>query len=397
MLRFEDIRFDCALYNGYKPCRYGNECADCPHYSPLMPPAAESGPARMPVLTRPRSERFSVLLIKTGAMGDVLRTTTLLHPLHRAHPGAHVVWITDPAAMPLLAGNPLIAELLPFTPEQCNALTAFRFDLVMNYEKDRPALELAEAVEASRKVGFAPTQWGTPTVFSDEAREGLLLGLSDELKFRVNRKTYPRVIAEMAGLPWERDPYILQPGEAAAARRDGVLAMCPAGPHRIRVGLNTGCGSVFRTKQWTERGWLELVDHLQAHAPRADLLLLGGPAEEELNRTLAAARPGLVDTGSGNTLEEFFGVVDACDILVSSDSLAMHIGIALEKWVVAIFGSTSPVEVDLFDRGEKIVTDFDCAPCYLKSCDKQPTCMEALRGHVVGGAVMREILRHAAG
>ena len=99
----------------------------------------------------------------------------------------------------------------------------------------------------------------------------------------------------------------------------------------------------------------------------------------------------MIDTGTDNSLSAFFGVVDACDVVVSSDSLAMHIAIALGKCVVAIFGSTTPHEVDLYDRGEKVVTDFECSPCYLKTCDKSPTCMQALRGETVGEAVLRQL------
>ncbi len=405
MLRFEDIRFDCSLYNGYKPCKYGNECLDCPHYSPLMPPDAQSGFPNRPGVLPLRGDGFNVLLIKTGAMGDVLRTTSLLAPLKRAHPDARITWITEAAALPLLRNNPFIDELLPFNPEQVKSLQGNRWNLVMNYEKDRAQLSLAGDLESDAKVGFAPTLWGTSTVFNAEAQYGLLLGLSDELKFRVNTKSYPQIIAEMAGLPWLRDPYILRLGADAQRRCAEIEELCAnaaaldsvgvssakgsASERPARIGLNTGCGSVFRTKQWPIDGWMELIDFLKEKAPRAQLLLLGGPAEEEMNQRLAARYPGLLGTGSDNSLEEFIGVVQACDLVVSSDSLAMHIAVALEKWVGAIFGSTSAVEVDLFDRGEKIITDFACSPCYLKACDKSPTCMEAMRGLVVGEAVMR--------
>jgi heptosyltransferase-2 len=387
MLRFEDIRFDCALYNGYKPCRHGNECAGCPHHEPLPAPAGVREPAR-PAAARPDGPA-RILVIKTGAMGDVLRTTALLAPLLRGHPGAAVSWVTDRAAVPLLDGNPAIAEILVFPSAECDALSGRDFDLLLNFEKDRALLELAAAVPAHDRAGFAPTPWGTPTVFNPESRYALLLGLSDELKFRANRKPYPQVVAEMARVAYRRDPYVLPQSAESEARRAQVLAMLAPGA-RPRIGLNTGCGAVFRTKQWTLEGWVELAAFVKGHTD-ADILLLGGKAEEQLNRDILARTHGVVDTRTDNPLAPFFGVVDACDIVVSSDSLAMHIAIALRKRVVAIFGSTTPHEVDLYGRGEKIVTDFACSPCYLKSCDREPTCMEALRGATVGEAVLRQL------
>jgi len=44
---------------------------------------------------------------KPIAVGDVLRTTSLLPGLHRRWPGAHVTWVTSPAAAELFRGNPL--------------------------------------------------------------------------------------------------------------------------------------------------------------------------------------------------------------------------------------------------------------------------------------------------
>ena len=390
MLRFDDIRFDCALYNGYKPCRYGNECAGCPFYAPLAPGGDSTGKPVMPadpVLSRSPFKR--VLIIKTGAMGDVLRTTTLLPALQRAYPVLQITWITDRSAIPLLRANPHIHEQREMNEATAAEIASRDFDLLLNFEKEKEPLALAGRVRATERIGFAPTQWNTATVYNPESQYALLLGLSDELKFRRNTKTYPEIIAEMAGLPYVRDHYVLGLTPESARRR-AELEPLLSHDDRLRIGLNTGCGAVFRTKQWTLEGWVDLVHFLQQQT-HADILLLGGKAESELNREILTRTSGVIDTRVDNTLEEFFGVVDACDVVVTSDSLAMHIAIALRKYVVALFGSTSHVEVDLYDRGEKVVTDFACSPCYLKVCDKTPTCMQAMSGRTVGEAVIRGI------
>jgi ADP-heptose:LPS heptosyltransferase len=394
VLRFEDIRFDCALYSGYKPCRHGNECRGCPHYTPRGDTVPD---ADQPVIHAPEcgeraaGDPFTILIIKTGAMGDVLRTTTLLPGLARQHPDSSITWVTDISSVPLLAGNPLISELLAFGPESCALLESRDFDLLLNFEKEKEPLALAGRIRARLRMGFAPTHWGTPTVFNPESRYGLLLGLSDELKFRVNHKSYPQIISEMACVEYRRDPYVLCPGTAANTRR-GEIEYMLGETGRLRVGLNTGCGNVFMTKRWTSEGWIGLATYLQDHTD-AHVLLLGGRAEAEMNREILARCDGVTDTGCDNPLERFIGVVDACDVIVTSDSLGMHIAIALGKYVVALFGSTCHSEVDLYDRGEKIVTDFPCSPCYLKTCDKKPTCMEALRPETVGLAVIRGLER----
>jgi heptosyltransferase-2 len=412
MLTFDDISFDCRLYSGYKPCRHGNECAGCAHYDPLDGlPAERAGEAvtgGSPLTGRRAGEGLRVLVIKTGAMGDVLRTTTLLGPIHRVHPGARVVWVTEPVSLALLRGNPLIEEVVPLTPQTAADIESRDFDLLICLEKEGEALALAGRVRASERRGFGPTRWGTPTVFNPEARYGLLLGLSDELKFRVNTRSYPEIVCEMAGFEYRRDRYMLALSEASVRAREALRSRLGEGLSRPRVGINTGCGTAFPTKQWTLRGFAELIRVLHAQSC-AHLLLLGGRAEEEFNRRLLeeTAGCGVVDAGCHHSLEEFFGVVDACDVVVTSDSLAMHIAIARCKWVVALFGPTSAVEVDLYDRGEKVITDFSCAPCYLKKCrvdeeynaavgrgetpavGPRTMCMESLTGERVAQAVLR--------
>ena len=89
---FQGIRFDCRQYLGSKPCGKSPLCArECSAYEP-------------------RGRR--VLIIKLGAMGDVLRTTPLLRPLRKAHEPCHVTWLADPESEPLLRHNPLVDRAL---------------------------------------------------------------------------------------------------------------------------------------------------------------------------------------------------------------------------------------------------------------------------------------------
>ena len=49
---------------------------------------------------------MDILIVKLGALGDVLRTTTLARRLKAAHGGAQIQWLTSRAALPLLERNP---------------------------------------------------------------------------------------------------------------------------------------------------------------------------------------------------------------------------------------------------------------------------------------------------
>jgi heptosyltransferase-2 len=61
----------------------------------------------------------------------------------------------------------------------------------------------------------------------------------------------------------------------------------------------------------------------------------------------------------------------------------MHLAIGLKKKVIALFGPTCAQEIELYGRGEKVVSPISCAPCYRRKCETSPTCMEAITAEEV--------------
>ena len=111
----------------------------------------------------------------------------------------------------------------------------------------------------------------------------------------------------------------------------------------------------------------------------ARVLLLGGPPEAERNRRIASAavmQP--VNAGTHHPMRRFAGIIGNLDLLVTGDTLAMHIAIGLKVPVLTVLGSTCHQEIELYGRGSKIISDFECSPCYLSVCPKPTSCMDAL-------------------
>ncbi|MCD6384655.1 glycosyltransferase family 9 protein [Candidatus Sumerlaeota bacterium] len=372
-MNLKDIRFDCRFYNGYKPCGKSLECKGCPYYEP-------------------RGTR--ILLIKLGAMGDVLRTTPILTALKKKYPCSFISWLTDSASYPLLSNNKFIDRLLVFGLKDILPVVAEEFDILINLEKEHRALALAKLVNATSKCGFALTEYGTLGVFNKASEYALMLGLSDELKFRQNQKSYQEIIFEMAELEYNGEEYILELSEQGKRFAERFAKKHRTEEYKHLVGIHTGSGSVFRSKQWTLEGWLELIMEL-IQSPDVGVVLMGGEAERELNNTLmqrlGTQAERVIDAGCDNSVEEFIGITNLCEVVVALDSLAMHVAIALRKKVVAIFGPTAPQEIDLYGRGIKVVAECELAPCYRNECDIRPRCMEKLTGTEVASKV-KELL-----
>jgi ADP-heptose:LPS heptosyltransferase len=293
----------------------------------------------------------------------------------------------DREAQPLLKNNPYIDRLLPFDFASLLPLEAEIFDLVVGLEKEPRGAAIVSRVKAKEKRGFALGPEGNPFPLNQSSEYAFFLGLSDELKFYQNKKTYPQLIFEIAELDYRGDEYLffLSSGDRAWAGKFAQKARLKKGD-RV-VGLNTGAGTVFANKAWTEEGYLELVRKLKKE-PRTKILLLGGPEERERNRRiLQKAKGPLIDTGCDNTLGQFAALIQLCDVVVTGDTTALHLAIGLKKNVIALFGPTCAQEIELYGRGEKIVSLVSCAPCYRRKCEVSPTCME----DITAGEVMKKI------
>jgi heptosyltransferase-2 len=94
----------------------------------------------------------------------------------------------------------------------------------------------------------------------------------------------------------------------------------------------------------------------------------------------------MVSAGNELDLRQFASVISKLDVLVSADTLAMHLAIALGIKTVALFGPTCAQEIDLYGRGIKIESKADCSPCYRSRCDEK-ICMAGISPESVMTAV----------
>jgi ADP-heptose:LPS heptosyltransferase len=365
------VHYDCRYFVGHKPCRFKRACDGCPHYGPCG---------------------VRILILKLAALGDVLRTTPLLRGLRRAYPHCHVTWITEPNVLPMLEGIEEIDRLLPYDLETILRLEVETFDQFYCFDKEAKATALAMKVHAKRKIGFGMSEFGNVMPLNKESEYTFELGINDPLKFRANTKTYPELVFECAGLPYpEPQEYVFPDFSKDIEEAGRFLKASGIAEDDLKIGLNTGAGDIFATKKWTEEGYIQLADRLSEELG-ARVLLLGGPGEVERNARIAtAARSPVVDTGTDNSIRRFAGIVGNCSLMVTGDTLAMHIAIGLKVRVVVLLGPTCHQEIELYGRGAKIISDFECSPCYLSVCPKDVSCMQATPSSVVFEAIRKII------
>jgi heptosyltransferase-2 len=321
-----------------------------------------------------------ILIIKLGAIGDVLRTTSILQGLKDKYSGCSIDWITKKGSADMLKGNKFIDNVFLIDGLK-DGIKGKGYDLVISLDDEDEACRIATDIGKKKVVGAYFD--GDVKKYSPDSSEWFDMGLisrfgkekADELK-KENKKTYQQIISGMLGIESSELVLNLDDGELKFAEKfaekEGI------GRKDLVVGLNTGAGGRWQLKKLSSEKSARLADRLHEEL-NAKVVLFGGQGEKERNENIKnLAKTDIIDAGCDNSLREFASLVGLCNVLVASDSLAMNIAIALKKKVVVFFGPTSSSEIEVYNRGRKVVAPIECVCCYKKTCDVKPNCMDKL-------------------
>lgn len=353
-----DFNTECLHFRGSVPCKphkaFGVHCPGCTHVA---------------------QRRGRILIIKLAATGDVIRTTPLLPALMEKFPNHEIWWLTQTVdVLP-----EIVHRRLAFTFDNTMAVLETAFDIAINLDKDLPACALMAQVRATHKHGYTLLD-GLPQPLNAAAVPKFMTGLFDDVN-KANVLSYPEEIFAICDLPWKRQEYVVDVPTStplALSAKNGPI-----------VGLNTGCGDRWKAREWPEASWVELIALLQGAGMQP--VLLGGPLEHERNTRISIAS-GATYMGT-LPYKEFFGVVNACDVVVTTVTMALHAAIGLKKRVVLLNNIFNRNEFELYGRGEIIEPPRTCECYFEQECvSSQGSCMHVLQPDAVFAAVQRQVL-----
>jgi heptosyltransferase-2 len=340
---------------------------------------------------------MKILIIKLGALGDVLRTTPLLTALRAKYPQAHITWIVEKQHRVVLEGNPLIEALLNYDAASLERIVGETYDWVINLDKETEALLAMERAKEPLKSGFKQSAQGKVVPADVHSEYAHRLGVDDDLKFRLNQKTYQEISFEQLGLKFKGEEYLFSVRDSDKKQAAAYLSakgFDGLGSGKPVIGLNTGSGWRFAGKKLSREQLLTLCEKLVRDLG-ATVLLLGGEDEKLRNAWIENnASVPVINTGS-HPIRVFAAIVEKCDLVITGDTTAMHIAIAVKTPAIVHFGSTCASEIELYGRGRKLITALPCAPCYKRTCPLGEPCMQSWSApHITQQA--KEVLAHEA-
>jgi len=320
-----------------------------------------------------------VLLIKPGAIGDLLQLSPVLRALKQSCPEARIsILVGNAASVDLFRHNPLVDEILVYDKRGAHRswrafgrlwleLRRRNFDLVANYQRSNlKGWFLAAAALPCRVLVYHKQK--------------------NEIVHAV--RNHLQAIAPLVGDPRLLDPVLelhLGPAEerwAAELFDQETLTGRPV------VALNLGAS--HPVNRWPTARFAELAEKLQA--ARIGVVLVGAAADRELaDAVLAKTGSRPLDLVGRTSLLQLGALLKRCSVVVSADTGPMHMATAVGTPVVALFGAADPARTGPVGEGHLVLQGAGpaCIPCRSRTCRHTPQleCMERITADQVLNAL----------
>ena len=287
------------------------------------------------------------------------------------------------SAKPILLNNSYIDHIYVWNDEDRMILRNIEFDVLLNSDKSMYACAFANDVTAKDKYGFILDKDGKIIPANKNAMYNYILGIDDEKKFRKNTRSGSDIIHETFGLKFSRSEYVFEFSEEEKIFISNYKEQIKYDRKKIYVGFNTGCSNLFPNKKMTIEQHIELINDLGSYDD-FKILLLGGSEDTERNLKIYESlskknQKNIIYTPTNTGIRNGACFMSICDVVITGDSFGMHLAIALKKYVIAWFGLSCWSEIDLFNRGEKLIPEgLECAPCWKKKCPYDLECIKMI-------------------
>ena len=318
-------------------------------------------------------------------IGDVMFTTPLLGALKRAYPRAHVSYLVEADAEPVVRNNPHLDEVIVAPRTRgwtrlagdlalARRLRRARFDLALDLHGGPRASWLTWASGARERIGYdiPGRRWMYTRVAPRAA----------DLRPRHSVRNQWDVLEAIPGWPGgaadpERDPVELPLDAEAAVRMSGRLAAAGVADDDELVVLHVSAGNPFR--RWPEPFFAETAASL-ASRPRRRIVLSSGPSDRQAASRIAAAARARIPAGAGRIvdlgefdLQELRALIERSRVFVGGDTGPLHMAAATRTPVVGIYGPTlaarsAPWRPSAVPTYSIELQDLPCRPCDQRAC-----------------------------
>lgn len=326
-----------------------------------------------------RLNRFdNILIIKPGAIGDLLQLTPLIRALKCRFPQAGIS---------LLVGSPSTAELFKYNAHVRETMV---FDKAGAHKSFRALLQLWRFIRLNRYdlvINFQRSNLKTWFLASAAFPCRVLVYHKARARTVHAVVNYLETVAPLGIDATKTDLELTLSAEERAFAKKIISSLNSSG--KPLVALNPGAS--HPVNRWATDRFAALSDML-AQKLAARVILIGGKEDIPLADEITAKTGSKLLNMTGKaSLLQLGALLEQCDLLVSGDTGPMHIATAVGTRVVALFGAADPARTGPVGSGHRVIqaAGVPCTPCRSRTCSNSTylECMEKISATLVFEAI----------
>jgi heptosyltransferase-1 len=351
----------------------------------------------------PHADR--VLVIRLGALGDVVRTLPAFVEVRARYPHAHLAWLVERGAESAVRAQPGVDEVIVFPREELESFIRARraialareahrfvralrhrdFDLVLDFHSILKSGVISWLSGAATRVGYDEP-------FSREGAQRFANHRARIEPARISRYARNAALVDFLGIGLPTAPSVDQaPGACGeittpanllpvdSARRERFAALLEEATAAAPVVIHPGSSRGTPYKRYPIAAWGEVASALVASGERC--IVSAGPVagEAELAAAVVAASGGAAKLAPATaSLGDLVALFAQCRLFLGCDSGPLHVASLVGVPVVQLLGPTDPVENAPWPGtpSRSLRVPLGCSPCR-RGCSAAP-CLQLL-------------------
>ncbi|NJD36466.1 MAG: lipopolysaccharide heptosyltransferase II [Betaproteobacteria bacterium] len=306
---------------------------------------------------------MKILVVAPSWIGDTILAQPLLALLKRNNPATRIEVLAADWSAPLLARMAEVDAVIvnPFRHGEFS----FGARRALGRRLARTDYAAAYVLPNSWKSALVPFFAGIPRRIGYQGESRYLL-LNE--RHRLDTARHPQLMQRYAALAGPLPavlpaPHLSSTMEQQQSARRALNLPLDAAPMIFCPGAEYG-----PAKRWPAQHFAALARLVAT--PRNPVWLIGSDKDTAVGDEIAATAGGAALNLCGrSTLEQAIDLIAGASHVVSNDSGLMHVAAALERPLVALYGSSSPNYTPPLSPQAKIVSrDLSCSPCFKREC-----------------------------
>ena len=329
---------------------------------------------------------MNILMVRLGALGDVVHAIPAAAALRAAFPDARLHWLVEAKHRAILdlvtvldAVVTVDARTVGGWIEAIKRLRQTRYDIALDFQGLMKSAVLARASGAPRVAGFSIWHLREKTARPLYSETGQPPDDENEHVIRKNLRLLRVLGVDATAIEFPL-AHTASPAAAAVARDLDGQRFALINP-----------GAAWPNKRWPAQRFGEIAAYLR-EVRGLPSVVLWGPGEQALAAAVAAASNGAAQAAPPTEIADLVELSRRAAVIVSGDTGPLHIAAAVRTPVVAIYGPTNPHRNGPWSAADVSVSRFESCGChYERKCHEAAWCLDSVGVAEVTAAIQQRL------